>query len=181
MSNAKHARTPLPSGYHPVPFTGTSTSDLQSEYQSVIGSLLYLMLGTRPDICYAVTTMAKYASNPSQEHLQKSLHILKYLAGTPDYALVYTRQGGEGLFGYSDSDYAGDPTSRKSTSGYLFKLARASISWRTHTQKVIATSSTMAEYISLSEASKQAKWYHTMFKELGIPISTIPIHGDLYG
>jgi len=76
MANAKAAQTPLPTGYKPEPFDGTATAALQSQYQSVIGSLLYLMLGTRPNLAFTVTQMVKFAHNPSEEHLLKSRHIL---------------------------------------------------------------------------------------------------------
>jgi hypothetical protein len=75
MTDARLAKTPLPTGYKPKPFEGTSTPQLWSQYQLLIGSLLYLMLGTRPDIAFAVTQMAKFASNPSDEHLNVYLVI----------------------------------------------------------------------------------------------------------
>jgi Reverse transcriptase (RNA-dependent DNA polymerase) len=89
MSNAKAVKTPLPEGYNPTPNTGLIDSERCSLYQQVIGSLLYLTLGTRPDICFAITKMLKFSANPSQEHLDKAMYICKYLAGTSRYALVY--------------------------------------------------------------------------------------------
>ena len=85
MENAKAALTPLPAGYVPLPQAkGTmASSELHSRYQTFIGSsLLYLMLGTRPDITFAVTKLAQYAANPSQDHLDKALYICHYLMGT---------------------------------------------------------------------------------------------------
>jgi len=82
MTDSKLAKTPLPTGYKPEPFEGTSTPQLWSQYQSLIGSLLYIMLGTRPDIAFAVTQMAKFTSNPSDEHLNRAMYILCYLVGT---------------------------------------------------------------------------------------------------
>ena len=79
MTNAREAKTPLPTEYKPTPFDGTTTSNLQSRYQSVISSLLYLMLRTHPDIAFAVTQMAKFAMNPSSEHLNKAMYIMHYL------------------------------------------------------------------------------------------------------
>ena len=89
MQNVKEASTPLPSGYNPVPNTLPVDKKLCTKYQQVIGSLLYLMLGTRPDIAYAVTKMAQFAANPSEEHLTKALYICKYLAGMMNYKLQY--------------------------------------------------------------------------------------------
>jgi len=76
MADAKAAQTPLPTSYKPELFDGTATAALWSQYQLVIGSLLYLMLGTHPDLAFAVTQMAKFTHNPSEEHLLKSRHIL---------------------------------------------------------------------------------------------------------
>ena len=101
------ASTPLPSGYNPVPNTLPVDEKLRTKYQQVIGSLLYLMLGTRPDITYAVTKMAQFAANPSEEHLTKALYICKYLAGMTDYKLQYGLKQ-EGLYAYADADWASD-------------------------------------------------------------------------
>jgi hypothetical protein len=108
MTDAKVATTPLPTGYKPEPFEGTTTTGLQSQYQSVIGSLLYLMLGTHPDIAFAVTQMAKFAANPSAEHLNKAMYIMRYLVGTRNYALVYDGSSNTGLYAYCDSSYGDD-------------------------------------------------------------------------
>ncbi|KAJ2932939.1 hypothetical protein H1R20_g4172, partial [Candolleomyces eurysporus] len=88
MTNAKAARTPMVEGYYPSEYTGPNNLMLTRKYQSVIGSkLLYLMLGTRPDIAYAVTKMAQHCANPTEEHLSKALYIMKYLAGSYAQAL----------------------------------------------------------------------------------------------
>jgi Reverse transcriptase (RNA-dependent DNA polymerase) len=103
MHNVKEVSTPLPSGYNPVPNKLPVDEKLCTKYQQVIGSLLYLMLGTRPDITFAVTKMAQFAANPSEEHLTKALYICKYLAGTTDYSLQYGLKQ-EGLYAYADAD-----------------------------------------------------------------------------
>ena len=112
--NAKASLTPLPAGYVPLSLAkGTmASSELRSRYQTVIGSLLYLMLGTRPDIAFAVTKLAQYAANPSQDHLDKALYICRYLAGTQKYQLTYDRETGQDLMACADSDWASDPTQR---------------------------------------------------------------------
>src|SRR6202012_154823 len=70
LLNAKSVPTPLPEGYHPTPNKGTATPELHASYQQVIGSLLYIMIGMRPDIVFAVTKMAQYAANQSEDHLK---------------------------------------------------------------------------------------------------------------
>ena len=96
-------------------------------YASAIGSLMYVMLCTIPDICYSVEIVSRYQSNPSREHWTAMKHILKYLRRTRDYMLVY--HGDElAPIGYTDSDFQSDADLRKSTSGYIFTLGGAAVS-----------------------------------------------------
>jgi Reverse transcriptase (RNA-dependent DNA polymerase) len=180
MHNVKEASTPLPSGYNPVPNKLPVDKKLRTKYQQVIGSLLYLMLGTRPDIAYAVTRMAQFAANPSEEHLTKALYICKYLAGTTDYSLQYGLKQ-EGLYAYADADWASDLESQRSTTGYLVLLSGTAISWNSRAQKTIALSSTEAEYMSLSDTCRQLIWMRSFLKELGMPVGAIPLCGDNQG
>ena len=106
MQNAKSALTPLPMGYMPVPNPKQSTPELCSHYQMVIGLLLYIMLGTRLDIAFAVSKLSQYSANPSQEHLDKALYICCYLIGTRKYSLVFKGTNG------TNSDWASDPSNR---------------------------------------------------------------------
>jgi len=182
LTDAKLAKTPLPTGYKPELLKGTSTPQLWSQYQSLIGPLLYLMLGTRPDIAFAVTQMAKFTSNPSDEHLNQAMYILRYLVGTRDYALVFDGNSDEGLHTFCNSSYGDDCSEpdrmRRLTQGYFFKLADVSIKWHSHMQKMIATSSTAAEYMALSDCAKDCTWFKTLFSELGKPIEYVPLYGD---
>src|SRR5258708_29021255 len=102
--------------------------ELRSRYQMVIGSLLYLMLGTRPDIAFAVTKLAQFAAHPSEEHFSKALYICCYLRGTSSYCLVYNSMSGEGLIACTDSDWASDPQKQRSQTGYYIRLAGGAIS-----------------------------------------------------
>jgi hypothetical protein len=181
MADCHSARTPMPEGWRPEPNPDPVDDKLRQLFQSVIGSLLYLMLGTRPDIAYAVTKLSQFAANPSKEHLNKALYICKYLRGTSHYALVLDGPSKQGLIAYSDSDHAGDHINRRSITGYIVKLANATISWTSHAQKTVATSSTEAEYMALSDCSRQAMWLKHLFSELGIPIRKIPICTDNNG
>ena len=181
MINAKPAPTPLPTGQNPKAATDKALSKLLSDYQSIIGSLLYLMIGTRPDIAFAVTKLAQFATNPSQEHFDRAKYICHYLVGTMDYALVYDGKSGKGLTAYTDSDWASDLITRRSVTGFFFKLANCIISWRSHAQTTVAHSSTEAEYMAISDCSRQVIWMCNIFMELGIPLAPIPIYGDNQG
>ena len=181
MQNAKSALTPLPAGYVPSPSETSATTELRSRYQTVIGSLLYLMLGSRPDIAFAVTKLAQYAANPSKEHLDKALYICHYLVGTSKYQLTYDGNSGEGISACTDSDWASDPTERQSQSGYFVRMAGGLISWTSRAQKTVALLSTEAEYMALSDCSRQVVWMHTLMGELGYHMKAIPICGDNQG
>ena len=98
-------------------------------YASAVGSLMYAMLCTRPDICYAVGVVSRFQSNPGLDHWMAVKHILKYLRRTRNYMLVYS---GEDMIlrGYTDSDFQTDVDSRKSISGSVFTLGGRAIVWR---------------------------------------------------
>jgi len=181
LINAKTVPTPLPEGYQPQPNKGSPDPEIRASYQQVIGSLLYIMIGTRPDIAYAVTKLSQFAANPTQDHLNRALYICRYLLGTSDYALVFNGKSNGGLIAYADSDWASDPITRKSTTGYLVKLANGVFCWNSRAQKSIALSSTEAEYMSLSDTSRQVVWIRTLFKEIGIDLGPIPLCGDNQG
>jgi hypothetical protein len=100
---------------------------LRMHYQQIIGSLLYLMLGTHPDISFAVTKMSQFASNPTEEHYNCALYICCYLVGTADYALTYGKDN-TGLIAYADADWGSDQATRRSNSGLLVLLGNAAVS-----------------------------------------------------
>ena len=181
MQNAKSAATPLPAGYVPTPSVGAPNPEIRSRFQTVIGSLLYLMLGTRPDIAFAITKLAQHAANPSKEHLERALYICCYLVGTSKYRLTYDGSSREGISACTDSDWASDNSTRRSQTGYFIKLAKGLISWTSRAQKTIALLSTEAEYMALSDCSRQVVWMHTLLGELGYDLKPIPICGDNQG
>ena len=100
-------------------------------YQSAVGSLLHVSGWTRPDIAFAVSNVARFCSSPSKEHWTAVKRILRYLKGTSNYGLSYLRNdNNDTLVGYSDADWAGDVNDCKSTSGYLFMMSGAAVSWK---------------------------------------------------
>jgi len=181
MTNARSAVTPLPSGYVPIANSAPEDPNIRHKFQQLIGSLLYIMLGTRPDIAFAVTKLSQFAANPSQDHLNKAMYILRYLVGTSNYALVYDGVSGLGFEAYADSDWASDSATRRSTTGYLINLASGVFSWNTRAQKTIALSSTEAEYMALSDTSRQILWMRSLLEEIGYSIKAIPLNGDNQG
>ena len=132
MTNTKPTQTPLPSNWDPKENKGKATAAEITCYQSIIGSLLYLMIGTHPDISYAVTHLSQSSTNPSEDHYKAAMHICHYLAGTQDYTLVYGNSTNKGLMAYMDSDWAANGIQHQSVTGYFFKLADGIVSWRSH-------------------------------------------------
>ena len=181
LHDAKAAITSLPTSWEPKANTGQATAAEITRYQSIIGSLLYLMIGTWPDIAFAVTHLSQFSTNPTKDHYKAAQHICRYLVGTRDYKLVYTREEDKGLVAYTNSDWAADKIQQCSVTGYFFKLVNGIISWRSHAQKTVALSSTEAEYMAISDCSRQAIWIKTLIKELRIKIRSISIYGDNQG
>ena len=122
MINAKSAAAPLPSNWDLEANTGTATVAKITNYQSIIGSLLYLMISTRPDIAYAMTHLSLFCTNPSMEHYKAALHICQYLVGAQDYSLVYSNIGDRGLEAFSDFNWAADKIWHHSITGNFFGL-----------------------------------------------------------
>jgi len=129
MTNAITANMPLPHGYTPVAHTSNPNPILQIQYQAIIGSLLYLMLGTYSDLAFSVIKLSQFSANPSKEHFEQAKYICCYLAGTKDYTMVFDSNTNEGLIAYSDSNWAADINNHHSITGYFFKLARSLVSW----------------------------------------------------
>ena len=98
-------------------------------YQSAVGKLLYLSTRTRPDISFAVSSVARYTAKPTTDHWKAVKHIFRYLVGTVDFGLFYSKSSSVCL-GYSDSDWGGDLDDRKSTSGYVFQIGGGPIIWQ---------------------------------------------------
>jgi hypothetical protein len=136
-------------------------------YASALGSLMYAMLFTRPDLCHAVGILSRYQKNPGVEHWKQIKHALRYVKATMDYSLCFNGQNLQ-LQGYTDADWQGDLDHRKSTSGYLFTLAGGAISWCSKKQDSVALSSMEAEYIAASEAVKEAVWLKEFLSSLKI-------------
>jgi hypothetical protein len=153
MINAKSAPTPLPLNWVPQLDKGKASPELLRNYQSIIGLLLYLMIGTCPDIAFAVTKLAQFSANPSQEHFERAKYICRYLVGTRSYSLVFKHAPGKGLAAYSDSDWASDPITRQSVTGYFFTLAGGPVTWRSRAQTTVAHFSAEVEYMALSDCS----------------------------
>ncbi|KAH9150574.1 hypothetical protein LEN26_004051 [Aphanomyces euteiches] len=144
---------------------------MHASYRQGVGSLMYLMLGTRPDLAYAVQSLSRFLNRPGKKHFGEMKRIMRYVAGTMNYGLLY--RGSElDLCGYTDSDYAANPDNRRSVSGYCTFVGKCLVSWASQTQRIVAQSTTEAEYIALAQAAKEVLFMKTLNCELGNPIKT---------
>lgn len=139
----------------------------ETKYQSLVGSLMYAAVTARPDIAYAVGAVARYMSRPGLAHYRAAKRILRYLRGTIDRKLQYNGAIDIELLGYADSDWAGEIDSRRSTTGYVFTLGGAAISWKSRCQPTVALSTAEAEYMAVSEAAAEAIWLRRLITSLG--------------
>ena len=166
MQDAKSCKTPVDLSLKLTKATEESSLVNQELYQSAVGKLLYLSTRTRPDIAFAVSTVAKFTAKPTEQHWTAVKRILRYIAGTINFGLQFTRGGSIDCTGFSDADWAGDINDRKSTSGYLFKVGGGPVSWKSRKQTCVALSTAEAEYMSLTLAAQEAMWLNRLLAEL---------------
>jgi transposase InsO family protein len=134
-------------------------------FQSMLGSIMYVMCQSRPDIAFGVSKVSQYAARPDNSHWTALKRILRYLSGTKEYGIVY---GGQAfvLTGWTDSDWAGDLDDSRSTAGYVFLLAGGAISWASRKQPSVALSTTEAEYMAQKNAATEGIWLRGLLEEL---------------
>lgn len=171
-------RTPVDVSLHLT--KNNDESVYQLEYSRVIGSLMYLMSCTRPDIAYAVSRLSRYTSNPNVTHWKGIMRVLGYIRYTLDYGLHYTRYPAV-LEGYSDANWISDIKDSKSTSGYVFTLGGATVSWKSAKQTCISRSTMESEFIALDKATEEAEWLRQFVEDIPRwpkPVSAISIHCD---
>ena len=164
MENAKACKTPLSPGEKLMKNDDALKANA-TDYRSLIGCLLYLC-ATRPDIMYVASLLSRFMHSPSENHMKAAKRILRYLRGTLDYGLLYSKAESFELRGFSDSDWAGSCDDMKSTSGYVFNLGSAIFSWCSKKQETVAQSSAEAEYIAAAAAVNQALWLKRLLLEL---------------
>jgi hypothetical protein len=169
MSESHSVSTPITTEKLSKSTSDTRDELLATQYMQIVGSLLYASISTRPDISYAVGALTRYNNNPNDSHMVAAKHVLRYLRGTCEQALVYTHDGTDTITvcAYVDSDYANDVDDRKSITGYVVKVNGCTVSWNSKKQTRVATSTAEAEYIALNAAGKEVQWVRALLGELG--------------
>ena len=172
MSSKQHRDKKIPSADYTSfrPATNNDTRIDITEYQQVIGSLMFAMVLTRPDIAFTLGKLSQYMSDPAEHHGHALKNLLRYLRSTVTMKLRYGPGGVHSQFViYSDADWASDMVDRKSVSGSTAMFYGGPISWSSKKQRSVATSSCESEYIALSTCCKQGQWIAQMFRDLGFP------------
>jgi hypothetical protein len=149
-------------------------------YAEVLGMLMYLANGTRPDLSFAVGALARFMAAPRQEHWRRLIGVVRYVKGTVNYGIKFDGNALGQLVGYSDADFGGDPDKRRSTTGYVFMLAGGAVSWASKLQPTVAASTTEAEYMAAAHAAKEALWLKKLLICFGQGSQNVPIqmHAD---
>nr|GEW15708.1 uncharacterized mitochondrial protein AtMg00810-like [Tanacetum cinerariifolium] len=148
-----------------------------TKYRSMISALMYLM-SSRPDIVHATCLCARYQAKPTEKHLKEVKRIFRYLRGTVNTGLWYTKDSGFELTGFLDADYTGCKDTFKSTSGGAQFLREKLVSGSSKKQDCTALSTAEAEYMSLSACCAQVLWMRTQLMDYGFHFNKIPIYCD---
>lgn len=166
MRNCEPVKTPMDKTYLAKRKPDENPAD-KHNYQSAVGSLMYLMMASRPDIAFAVSHLSKFCSDPSEKHWLAVKRLLRYLRGTSKLALLLGVKGrNSGVVGYTDADWASDSEDRKSVGAYLFFVCGSVVSWTAKKQAFVATSTMESEYVAAAQAAKEAIWLREFFGEL---------------
>ncbi|XP_028088834.1 uncharacterized protein LOC114289327 [Camellia sinensis] len=177
LTDCKTATTPVDPQTRLTPLEGSLLSDA-TKYHQLVGSLVYLTV-TRPDIAHAVHIVSQFIAAPYSPHYDALIRILGYLKGTLFHGLHYSAQSFLQLHAFSDTDWAGDPTDRRSTTGFCFFLDTSLIAWRSKKQTLVARSSTEAEYHALAHTTQELVWLRWLLSDLGVsPSSAINLYCD---
>ncbi|XP_047342801.1 secreted RxLR effector protein 161-like [Impatiens glandulifera] len=173
MSSAKPIDTPCTANIYLTILFAPQTDEEKKymtrvPYVSTVGSLMYVMVCTRPDLTQAVSVVRRFMVQLGKEHRKSMKRIFRYLRGTFDVGFIY---GGDTqclIIGYLDSDYVGDVDSRRSMTSYVFTLRGSIFSWKETMQPTMTLSTTKAEYMALTEAVKKGIWLKGLISDLGL-------------
>jgi hypothetical protein len=181
-SHAKPVSSPLD---HKVVLAATSVHDKQenaqlSSYAALVGSLMYIASCTRPDLCFTASLLARFMSNPSDQHMAQALRAVRYLSRTKDFRLAIgsERTSSDALVVWSDSDHAGCLDSRRSVAGHVVSVLGSVVHWRSVRQSTVAKSTMIAEYYAASIAADECVYFRQILSELGYELGPTPLMCD---
>ena len=185
LSTCNPARNPLPYNFRPLIATDEEFEAAKHlPYPQVVGSILYASTVTRPDLSQAAGVLSRFISKWSNAHWLAAKHVLRYIRGTSDLCLTFTRESGKRIaLGYANADWGGDLDTRRSTTGYVFKVYGGVVAWKSRRQPTVALSTTEAEYMASADATRQAIWLRHLLDDLqlGLGAEPLPIFNDNAG
>lgn len=165
MSDCKPVSTPMQLGLK-LSKTDDVLKDEVYNYRQLLGCLMYLAVCTRPDIAYTCSQLSQYNNCFGMSHWSAAKRVLRYLAGTIDYGLLYVKSNQLNLSAYTDADWANDPYDRRSYTGFAIQFGKNIINWESRKQKCVALSSTEAEYLAISDVCKDLSFISNFLSEI---------------
>lgn len=177
MENCKPVSTPIEPGLK-IEKKAPEDKELVTKCRQLIGSLMYAMLGTRPDICFAVSYLSRFQDCANEDVWKGLKRILRYVKGTIGLKLIFKKGEDIPLVGFTDADWGGDQHDRKSTSGYIMMVYGCTVSWSSTKQQCVSLSSTEAEYIALAKGISEGCWIKNLMCEINLKCNKIEFFED---
>ena len=151
-------------------------------YHSILGSVMWGQLATRPDLSFSVSVLTRFQANPGIKHWKALMHVIGYIKNTLDYGITYSQDSDLSPHAYVDADYGGCQDTHWLTSGYVFIMAGGPGTWSSKCQATAALSMVEAEYIAMSRCTQQMTWMHNWLHEVQVEYSKLGlIRGDNQG
>ncbi|XP_021744660.1 uncharacterized protein LOC110710644 [Chenopodium quinoa] len=166
MHKSKAVRVPMEAHTKLTPELGDPLSE-PTEYQRLVGKLIYLTI-TRPDIAYDVHILSQFMHKPTTSHMQAAKRVLRYINYAPGQGVLLASKSAALLTAYTDSDWAGFPMSRRSTTGFCVLLGSSPVSWKSKKQTTVTKSFAEAEYRAMALTSYEVTWLTQLLKDLGL-------------
>jgi reverse transcriptase-like protein len=176
LDNVTPRNVPLPPGSildsNMSPKTDSEKKVMNDKpYRSILGSIMWGQLATRPDLSFSVSLLARFQANPGIEHWNALMHVVGYIKNTLDFGLTYSCNSDLSPAAFVDADYGGCRDTRRSMSGYVFMMAGGAVTWSSKCQATVALSTVEAEYVAMSRCAQQMSWMHSWLDEVEIQYS----------
>ena len=166
MDKCNARKTPLDPNHFPPRSDEPVDEERQRRHQSIVGSINFLAIVSRPDLSYTVSMLGSYNANPSDQHVTLAAQVLRYLRGSVDFRIVINQDARSEVAMYTDASFGSDPDNAKSFSGYLMKLNGSTVAWSSKRQSCVAKSTMEAEYMAASYAAAHLAWARQALIEL---------------
>lgn len=176
MSECSGKQIPMAPGLKLAKGSSAAVDQATCPYAELVGSLLYLSTCTRPDIAYVTSCLSRFMSCPKEEHWSVLKGVIKYLSCTTHIGLVFGKD--RGVVAYSDSDFAGDIQTRRSTTGYVVCVHGGPVAWKSRLQPTVAVSTCEAEYMAVGAAIREVVWLKRLLGEIGMDIGIVDVKVD---